>query len=67
MLILNENTPTSDLTAVKIGDQISNGLGTFGEVASIQFEDAGEYWQFVFALVGGGFIEVKKFKNSCSV
>jgi len=67
MKIINEITPTSDLTAIQVGDKISNGLGTFGEVLEITFDDASEYWGFLFSLHGGGFIEVKKFKNGCSL
>ena len=67
MIILNESTPTSELTAVEVGDQISNGIGTFGEVAEISFNDSSEYWQFKFTLTGGGIIEVSKFKDGCSI
>lgn len=67
MKIINDTTPTSELTAIKIGDQISNGLGTFGTVASIGFEHSSEYWQFTFSLSGGGLIQVTKTKNGCSM
>jgi len=67
MKILNDTTPTSELTAVKVGDQISNRLGTFGEVAEIKFDNEPAYWQFTFVLTGGGLIEVIKTKNSCSL
>jgi hypothetical protein len=65
MKIINDQTPTSEVTAIKIGDQISNGLGTFGEVEDITFEDTNEYWHFRFTLVGGGYIESKKERTSC--
>ena len=65
MLIVNDDTPTSLLTAIKVGDSISNGLGTFGEVAEVNFEDHQEIWQFTFTLVGGGFIVAKKQRSSC--
>ncbi len=65
MKILNESTPTSELTDVKIGDSISNGLGTFGEVEAVKFENGDGFWEFTFALVGGGFIQVKKIRATC--
>jgi len=67
MIILNESTPTSELTSIKVGDQISNGIGTFGEVAEINFDHTSEYWKFTFALTGGGLVEVVKYKNGCSI
>lgn len=67
MKVINDNTPSSELTAIKVGDQISNGLGTFGEVAEIKFDNAPEHWQFLFTLSGGGLIEVIKIKNGCSL
>ena len=66
MKIINDDTPTGELTEIKIGDQISNGLGTFGEVKSIDFENLDYAWKFTFTLVGGGFIEATKSRNSCS-
>ena len=65
MKIINNLTPTSEITEVKVGDSISNGLGTFGEVEEIKFEDTPSGWHFTFALVGGGFIEAKKDRASC--
>lgn len=65
MKIINQTTPTSQLTEIKIGDAISNGIGTFGEVSEIKFEDADEFWLFTFSLVGGGIIAVKKIRNIC--
>jgi hypothetical protein len=65
MQIINNETPTSDVTSLKVGDQISNGLGAFGEIADIKFENTDEYWLFTFALVGGGFITAKKYRNVC--
>jgi hypothetical protein len=65
MIIVNDITPTSELSALKIGDSISNGIGTFGEIADIKFEDTDEYWLFTFTLVGGGYITAKKIKNIC--
>ena len=65
MKIINNDTPTSEITAVKTGDQISNGLGTFGEVDQITFEENPEGWHFLFTLVGGGYIAAKKERNSC--
>ena len=65
MKILNDLTPTSDLTAIKAGDQISNGIGTFGEVEEVKFESGSDYWEFTFKLVGGGFIQVKKTRTTC--
>ena len=67
MKIINDTTPTSDVTAIKVGDQISNGLGTFGEVSEIKFDNENENWSFVFYLRGGGILEVQKFKNGCSL
>lgn len=65
MTITNKDTPTGDLTAIKIGDEINNGLGTFGQVEHIEFEDTEIYWKFTFKLIGGGFIEVTKMRNIC--
>lgn len=65
MQIVNDQTPTSQLTAIQIGDHISNGLGTFGEVKEISFEDLNHTWKFVFALVGGGLIEASKTRTTC--
>ncbi|RZK33516.1 MAG: hypothetical protein EOO90_32170 [Pedobacter sp.] len=65
MKILNENTPTSELTEVKVGDSISNGLGTFGEVEAIKFENGDSFWEFTFSLIGGGFIQVRKNRTTC--
>jgi len=65
MKIINNDTPTSEVTSVKVGDEISNGLGTFGTVEEIKFEDSSEHWHFIFALTGGGFIEAKKTRNTC--
>lgn len=66
MTIVNNETATSELTAIKAGDEISNGLGTFGEVESVDFKNTDDSWDFKFALVGGGIIEAMKVKNSCS-
>ncbi|WP_316787149.1 hypothetical protein [Pedobacter frigiditerrae] len=65
MKILNDNTPTSELTQVKVGDSISNGIGTFGEVEDIKFEDGDGFWEFTFSLIGGGFIQVRKTRTTC--
>lgn len=65
MIIVNNQTPTSELTSIKIGDQISNGLGTFGEVQNIKFENTDTYWDFVFVLVAGGLIHARKIRNVC--
>jgi hypothetical protein len=65
MKIITNATPTSEITAVKVGDTISNGLGTFGEVEEIKFEDTLQGWHFIFALVGGGFIEAIKERKGC--
>ena len=65
MKILNDNTPTGELNDVKIGDSISNGIGTFGEVEAVNFESGDGFWQYTFALVGGGFIQVKKTIQTC--
>ncbi|RZK52467.1 MAG: hypothetical protein EOO87_15175 [Pedobacter sp.] len=65
MKILNDNTPTGELNDVQVGDEISNGLGTFGQVEEIKFESGDGYWQFTFALVGGGLIQVKKIIPTC--
>lgn len=65
MKIINDQTPTSQLTEVKVGDQISNGLGTFGEVEDINFQNEDLSWKFTFKLVGGGFIEATKTRNTC--
>jgi hypothetical protein len=65
MIIINKQTPTSTITAIKVGDMISNGLGTFGEVEEIKFEDTNEHWHFIFSLVGGGYVEAKIERKSC--
>lgn len=65
MKILNDLTPTGELNDIKIGDEISNGLGTFGTVEEINFETGDSYWEFTFTLVGGGFIQVKKVIPTC--
>ncbi len=65
MTIINNQTPTSEIAAIEIGDMISNGIGTFGEVEDIVFEDTDSYWQFKFTLVGGGYIDAKKTKTTC--
>jgi hypothetical protein len=65
MKIINNETPTSEISAVKIGDQISNGLGTFGEVKEISFENNNDGWLFKFELVGGGLISANKVSSSC--
>ena len=65
MKIINHETPTSEVSSVKVGDQISNGLGTFGEVEEIKFEEVDQAWKFTFALVGGGFVEAIKTRNTC--
>ena len=65
MKILNQDTPTGELNDVKIGDTISNGIGTFGEVESIQFDSGDGYWEYTFTLKGGGFIQVKKLIPTC--
>ena len=43
MKILNDNTPTGELNDIKIGDRISNGIGTFGEVAEIKFDNVMDF------------------------
>lgn len=65
MIIVNDHTPTSELTAIKPGDEISNGLGTFGTVEEVKFAHSDLQWEFVFALVGGGYINAIKHKNTC--
>lgn len=65
MIIVNDHTPTSELTAIKPGDEISNGLGTFGTVKEVKFTHSDLQWEFVFALVGGGYINAIKQKNTC--
>ena len=65
MKILNDNTPTGELTEVKVGDSISNGIGTFGEVEDVKFESVDGSWEFTFSLVGGGFIQVRKTSATC--
>ena len=65
MKILNDNTPTGELNDVKVGDEISNGIGTFGQVEEIKFDSGDGYWQFTFVLFGGGLIQVKKTIPTC--
>lgn len=65
MKIINDNTPTGELNEVKVGDQISNGIGTFGEVEELKFENGDGFWEYTFALVGGGYIQVKKMSQTC--
>ncbi|TKC05586.1 hypothetical protein FA048_17855 [Pedobacter polaris] len=65
MKILNQDTPTGELNEVKVGDSISNGIGTFGEVEDIKFENGDGFWEFTFALVGGGLIQVRKTIQTC--
>jgi hypothetical protein len=65
MKILNDTTPTSELSAIKIGDLISNGIGTFGEIEAINFENGDGFWEFTFSLVGGGLIRVRKDRTTC--
>jgi len=65
MKILNQDTPTGELNDVKVGDAISNGIGTFGEVEKVEFESGDGFWQYTFALVGGGYIQVKKTIQTC--
>jgi len=65
MKILNDNIPTSELTQIEVGDSISNGIGTFGEVEAIKFENGDGFWEFTFSLVGGGFIRVRKARTTC--
>ena len=65
MKILNQDTPTGELNDLKVGDKISNGIGTFGEVVSIDFESGDGYWEYIFTLKGGGFIQVKKLIPTC--
>jgi hypothetical protein len=65
MKVIDDQTPTSEISAIKIGDHISNGLGTFGEVEDIEFEDNVAYWNFKFTLVGGGYIESRKERRTC--
>ena len=65
MKIIDENTPTGELNDIKIGDAVSNGLGTFGEVVAIDFEVGDGYWKYLFKLVGGGLIEVTKAIPTC--
>ncbi|TKB99468.1 hypothetical protein [Pedobacter cryotolerans] len=65
MKILNQDTPTGELNDLKVGDKISNGIGTFGEIDSIIFESGDGYWEYTFALVGGDFIQVKKLIPTC--
>ncbi|RZL32344.1 MAG: hypothetical protein EOO96_14270 [Pedobacter sp.] len=65
MKTLNQDTPTGELNDLKVGDKISNGLGTFGEVESIQFESGDSYWEYTFTLKCGGFIQVKKLIPTC--
>ncbi len=65
MKIINNQTPTSEIAAIKIGDSISNGLGTFGEVEDITFDDTTGQWYFKFTLVGGGYIEATKERTTC--
>ena len=38
MKILNQDTPTSELTAIKIGDLISNDIGKFGVVEVLNLQ-----------------------------
>lgn len=65
MKILNQDTPTGELNDVKIGDSISNGIGTFGEVESVNFESGDGFWEYTFSLTGGGYIQIKKNIQTC--
>ena len=65
MKTLNQDTPAGELNDLKVGDKISNGIGTFGEIKSIQFESGDGYWEYTFDLNGGGFIQVKKLIPTC--
>ena len=65
MKIINDNTPTGELNEIKVSDQISNGIGTFGEVEEIKFENGDGFWEYTFALIGGGYIQVKKISQTC--
>jgi hypothetical protein len=65
MKIINQDTSTSELIAIKMGDLISNGIGIFGVVENIEFKNNNDYWEFTFLLVGGDFIQIKKARENC--
>ncbi|RNL53401.1 hypothetical protein [Pedobacter jejuensis] len=64
MLIDNE-TPTSDLLEVKLNDFISDKFGNEGVVNKISINDSDEFWLFIFSLSNNKSIEITKIKNIC--
>lgn len=64
-ITVNENTPTSDLLAIKTGTNLSDGHLITGFVSKINIIDTDEFWLFVFNLSNGKYIEVRKIKNIC--
>nr|WP_199156393.1 hypothetical protein [Pedobacter sp. ASV2] len=64
-MIVSQHLPTSTLLDVKINDKISDEKGTAGKVEHIQIEENDEYLLFLFQLINGEIISVKKVKNIC--
>lgn len=60
MIRLNSDTPNDILQDVKIGDMVTDTFSKTGIVESIEVNDDGLYRVYVFNLVTGRTITVKK-------
>lgn len=60
MIRLNSETPVSVLQEVKIGDMVTDTFSKTGLVESVETEDDGYNKIYIFALVTGRTITIKK-------
>jgi len=60
MIRINDELSTSDLQDVKIGDLITDGFSKTGLVESIEVVDDGLYRIYMFSLVTGRTIILKR-------
>ncbi|WP_443946132.1 hypothetical protein ACJVDH_03210 [Pedobacter sp. AW1-32] len=60
MIRLNSETPNDVLQEVKIGDMVTDTFSKTGMVESIEVDDDGLYKLYIFNLVTGRTITIKK-------
>jgi len=57
-MTLNQNTPSTDLKSVKIGDEVTDGFSKSGHVEKIEIKPKGSGTEYLYTLVTGAQILV---------
>lgn len=63
--MFNQDTPTSTLLSLKIGDSAEFDNGISGILEDILIQETDQYLAFIFTLTTGEEIQIKKMRQVC--